>query len=377
MDTLQESKASVEAEKISNQGSKIQRQNKISTVPPLTEKVPLRQYKDLVLSSVWIIIVFVIAGAGIAFLVSKNMIPAFQATTTIMVTKGNPGQALTYDAVMAGQNQARTYAQMVTSESVLEQVSQQLGNNIRPSRLKSAVSATPILDTQLIEISVEDADPEVAVKIADKLVLALSSQIKQSQLEMASEQDKTLNLQLQETNQKISELEDTIRKQSLQNYNKRIGTINAAIDSLKKQIAGIDEEMAPLQVKTRLTAAERSQLSDMQTRKEQTSGLLAQYQDELVSLTVRGPTYDSQDPESSQNFALLDQYQRAYLNLMENYSNLTLNRLQNSVSVVQVDRPVVPESPVRPNYKVNLLLGTIMGLFLAALFIFIWKWNAN
>ena len=168
--------------------------NLVSTSP--TDKVPLLYYKDVFLSSIWILVTFVLVGVGIAYLTSILMRPTYKVTTTIMVAKSNLEQSSNYDTIMIGEKMARTYAEMITSEGVLEQVSLELGSNISPAQLKKSIIAMPILNTQIIEISVEESDPTLAVKIADKLTTVLSFHIKQTQLEVASSQDSMLDAQL-------------------------------------------------------------------------------------------------------------------------------------------------------------------------------------
>lgn len=373
MDKLPGTSASAEKNK-SNGGSKLPQMYEMqSTSAVQTDKVPLRYYTDLILSAKWIISVFVVASVGIALLVSVLTAPIYLAGTTIMVSKANLQQSPNYDTILISEDLARTYAEMITNENVLEEVRSNLNSNISSGELAEAITVNHVVDTQFIEIGVEYPDPELAVKIANGLVEVFSSQVEKAQLESATYQDDGITAQLEETQNEITHLQGSIKERSVQLHNQRLDGINLAITDLQSQIEKINEEMAPLVAKNVPTASERLELSKKETRKAELSALLLQYQDELVSLTVQGPTFDLQDFVSSQDYALLQQYQGTYRGLMDIHQNLEIARTQNMVTVTQVDQPSLPDRPVRPNLMVNLLLGAVAGLLLSTIYIFIVK----
>jgi capsular polysaccharide biosynthesis protein len=339
------------------------------------DKVPLRFYKDLLLSSIWIISAFVAGGVGIAFLISIRVTPTYLTTTTIMVSKASLEQTSDYDIVMIGVNLARNYADMITSGDVLDQVRPLLDSDISSGELRESITANHIANTQLIEISVMYSDPELTVEIADSLVNVFSSQIEKTQLEAAASQDNEVKIQLQDMENEIARLQEKLKEQSLQLYNQRLDSINATLKDLRNQIEQINQEMAPLQTKYALTESERVELLNKETHKGELSALQSRYQNELVTLTMQGPTFDSTDLLSSQDYALLDRNQRTYLSLLQNYQNMKVTRIPNMVKVIQVDRPILPERPIRPKLMVNLMLGFVAGSLLSAIYIFIIKLN--
>jgi capsular polysaccharide biosynthesis protein len=338
-----------------------------------TGRVPLQYYIDVAWSSKWIISAFVIACVGAAFLASKLISPTYLVNTTVIVSKANLQQSPYYDTILIAENLAFTYAKVITNGSLLDQVSSRLNSRVSTEELRRAITADPISNTQLIEISVEYPDPKLAVQIADNLVEVLSSEVKRTQLESATNQDGEIDAQLQKIESEIARLQEKIKAQSLQLHKQRLDTVNSTVGDLRSQIEQIDREMAPLLIKPKLTASEQFDLSDKETRKAGLSALVAQYQNELVALTVVGPTIDPQDFVASQDYALLDQYQRTYSSLRDIRQNSQVTRMQNMVMVTQVYEPVPPESPVRPNLKLNLMFGFVAGLLLATIYIFITK----
>jgi capsular polysaccharide biosynthesis protein len=347
------------------------KQENISGNP--NSKIPIHYYAEIIKSSLWVIAILAALCIGIAYLISKRITPMYQVSTTIYVSKTNFEQSSDYDTVLILQNFTENYAHVITSESILNQVRTSFNIDISTEELRKAIDVSYIDGTQIIEIHVEHTNPELAVNIANKLVAVFSSSIEEVQLESIVYQEDDLKSQLNDIETEINQLNKKIYEHSLQLYNQRLDKIKASISDIKKQIEQTNQELAPLQTKLTLTESQQLEFSNIQTRREELYSLLYQYQDELVSLTVQGPTLDSQDIESRQNSALLDQNQHIYLNLLQKYQTSKASNIQNSVTVTQVDQPFPPKKPVRPNLTVNLVLGCALGLILATLYIYFMK----
>ena len=337
------------------------------------DKVPLRYYTDLIISSIWEIVIFVVLCVGVAYLLSSRIQPTYLVTTTIMVRKANIDSGRDYETFLINRDMARTYAEMITSVDILNLVRKRVDLNVSLGQLSEAIISNPISATQLIEISVEYSDPEIAVQIVNSLVEVFSSQIETAQLDSTTDQDNMLEAQLQNAEHEINLLQEKIEERSLQIHKQRLETINRNLVDIVSQIEKLNEEMAPFQVKTSLRAPERVEFSNLETHKKELSSLLLQYQEDLVSTSVQGAVIEAQDFESKQDLVFLDQYQRIYFSLLQNYQNLNLTRIQNKTIVIQVDQPVLPTKPIRPILLVNLVLGFAVGLILATIYIYFEK----
>ena len=342
----------------------------MSTKPDVeSDKVTLRHYIHLILSlSWWIIPMFVAIGVVTAYLITKQITPIYQVSTTIMVNKINFLQTSNYDSVFVSENLARTYAEMITSENILGEVAQQLGINISSEELGN-ITATSIINTQLIEINVEHSDPVLAAKIANTVVGIFSKQIDQVQLDSAADQDKVLEAQIHETEDLIAKLQEEIKTQSVDGYEQQLESINNFIKDLRNQIDLVNQEIAPLKYKFSLSLPEQLELAKLQARKDELSSLLLLYQEQFVLLTANGPKLESKYPESEQTFAALDQNRTTYNSQVKKYCILKTTRVQDKVAVIQVDKAVVPDRPIRPNLLINLAVGFVAGLLLAVVYI--------
>ncbi|HEM5226479.1 TPA: capsular biosynthesis protein CpsC [Streptococcus suis] len=127
----------------------------------------------LLLKTIWrkkfLIILTALFGAGIAFVYSSFLVtPQFDSTTRIYVVSQNveAGVGLTSQELQAGTYLVKDYKEIILSQDVLTQVATEL--NLKES-LKEKISVSIPVDTRIVSISVRDADPNEAARIANSL----------------------------------------------------------------------------------------------------------------------------------------------------------------------------------------------------------------
>ncbi|HFI0102616.1 TPA: Wzz/FepE/Etk N-terminal domain-containing protein [Streptococcus suis] len=127
----------------------------------------------LLLKTIWrkkfLIIITALFGAGIAFVYSSFLVtPQFDSTTRIYVVSQNveAGAGLTNQELQAGTYLVKDYKEIILSQDVLTQVATELNLN---ENLKEKVSVSIPVDTRIVSISVRDADPNEAARIANSL----------------------------------------------------------------------------------------------------------------------------------------------------------------------------------------------------------------
>ncbi|PPG35696.1 chromosome partitioning protein [Pseudoclavibacter sp. RFBG4] len=108
----------------------------------------------------------VAAGAG----VSLVMTPTYSATAELYVSvrssDGTEAQALNQGTTFARQA-VQSYTTVVNKEIVTSRVVEELGLDLTPAQLASKITASNALNTVVIEISVEDEDPQLAATLAN------------------------------------------------------------------------------------------------------------------------------------------------------------------------------------------------------------------
>ncbi|HEL1617695.1 TPA: capsular biosynthesis protein CpsC [Streptococcus suis] len=125
------------------------------------------------LKTIWrkkfFILVTAALGAGLAFVYSSFLVtPQYDSTTRIYVVSQNveAGAGLTNQDLQAGSYLVKDYKEIILSQDVLTQVATELNLN---ENLKEKVSVSIPVDTRIVSISVRDADPNEAARIANSL----------------------------------------------------------------------------------------------------------------------------------------------------------------------------------------------------------------
>ncbi|WP_029175966.1 YveK family protein [Streptococcus suis] len=127
----------------------------------------------LLLKTIWrkkfLIILTALFGAGIAFVYSSFLVtPQYDSTTRIYVVgqHAEAGAGLTNQDLQAGSYLVKDYQEIILSQDVLTQVATELNLN---GNLKEKVTVSIPVDTRIVSISVRDADPNEAARIANSL----------------------------------------------------------------------------------------------------------------------------------------------------------------------------------------------------------------
>ncbi|HEM5955394.1 TPA: capsular biosynthesis protein CpsC [Streptococcus suis] len=125
------------------------------------------------LKTIWrkkfLVLLTAVLTAGLAFVYSSFLVtPQYDSTTRIYVVSQNveAGAGLTNQELQAGTYLAKDYREIILSQDVLTQVATEL--NLKES-LKEKISVSIPVDTRIVSISVRDADPNEAARIANSL----------------------------------------------------------------------------------------------------------------------------------------------------------------------------------------------------------------
>ncbi|MFM0772727.1 Wzz/FepE/Etk N-terminal domain-containing protein [Streptococcus suis] len=117
----------------------------------------------------FLIILTSFLGAGIAFVYSSFLVtPQFDSTTRIYVVSQNveAGAGLTNQELQAGTYLVKDYKEIILSQDVLSRVKTELGLT---EDISNKISVSIPVDTRIVSISVRDADPNEAARIANSL----------------------------------------------------------------------------------------------------------------------------------------------------------------------------------------------------------------
>lgn len=135
------------------------------------EVIDLRDIWRIIKKGKWILIslplIAMITSAIISFFV---LVPRYEASTTLMVGKtyaGPDAMMLQYNDILTANQLVKTYSQIAKSRTVVEKVLEEEQLEMTPDQLSANVDVKPVKDTQLIQITVQDVDPERATRLAN------------------------------------------------------------------------------------------------------------------------------------------------------------------------------------------------------------------
>jgi len=213
-----------------------------------TESIDLVKYLVLLWHWAWVIVlVILITGSG-AYFISKLIHPVYEAKTTILVDMASSSASSDYGFVLLNSQVTQTYSQMITKSPVLSEVASRLGlAKVDPK----TITAKPVANTQLINISAESTDPKLAADIANNLVFVFAEQVQSLQSERYSASEMSLQAQMTDIENKIKGANDQLTTT----------TDLAEKDRLETMIANYSQTYAGL-----LQSYEEVRLAEAQTR---------------------------------------------------------------------------------------------------------------
>lgn len=150
----------------------------------MEEEIELRQYWEM-LKKRWIIvlvlpIIAALTSGIISFFIIK---PVYQASTTLIVGKkaAEEGQAavqmLDNSVLLANQQLAKTYAAIAQSRTVEQSVIDDLELSMTVAELDKLITINPVKTTEILEIQVENTNPELAADIANSMADEFSAAV--------------------------------------------------------------------------------------------------------------------------------------------------------------------------------------------------------
>ncbi len=316
----------------------------------------LKEYFRIIKHWVWLLILGLVLGGAGGYFASGYQTPVYQASTRVMVMRPSQESASDY-TYLSAQQLTQTYVQLMTTQPVLDAASAELGYEVELEQ----ISIQQIRDTQVIQLTVEDENPEHVAQIANALVAKLIEQNDTFQAGRFNSAEASLRDQVQQMETQISGLQTIISQISSQNLKDQISQLEAQITPLQQEILTLEQEIAALP--TYITQ-NKIVIAEKQARIDQIKPLLTLYQEIYSNLIVLGEPIQngSDDPQLVQLQSTLGLYQQIYINLLNSLETIRLARLQNTPNIVQIEPASVPDLPIRPRTMMNTILASVVGL---------------
>ena len=147
----------------------------------MEETIDLREYFAIIKKRFWIIALLAIISALISGVISFFMLnPVYEAKSTLIVNadKQAETQIVTGDQITVTQKLAVTYGEIIKSRIVLDDVIKNLKLETTYESLSGQITVSPVNDTQIISISVQDTNPQKARDIANEIPKVFAKEAK-------------------------------------------------------------------------------------------------------------------------------------------------------------------------------------------------------
>ncbi len=144
-------------------------------------EIDLKEYMSIIWNKKWLILGVTLLAIIISAIISFFVLdPTYETSTKILVGRSNVSQnAINYEDIMLSQSLVNTYGEIIKSETVLNEVIANLKLNISTGALKKRIKVNPVAETEIIEIKVNDTDPNLATNIANELAKVSMKNVKE------------------------------------------------------------------------------------------------------------------------------------------------------------------------------------------------------
>jgi capsular exopolysaccharide synthesis family protein len=199
----------------------------------------LRQIAATLWKWAWLIILATAVAGVSSWLAVRGQPATYRTSTTLMIGRAIEQVSPDYSEFYTSQQLAQTYSDLIKREPILKAAAAALGFEGQWRSLRGQVSATLVAGTQLMEISVTDADPQRAKLIADEITRQLMLTVEESRpqdtyRQFIEEQMATLPPKIKGAQEDIRQLEVELGQSSSA---RQMQDLQSRIDALEKQIS--------------------------------------------------------------------------------------------------------------------------------------------
>lgn len=145
----------------------------------MMEEIDLKELFDFIKNKLGLIIIITAAVSILGCIYGLFIqTPMYQSYTTVVLSGSESSNtSITTNDVTLNKNLVDTYAEIVRSRRILDQVIEKLDLDISYEDLSTRVSVSALNNTEIIKITVDNENPETAMEIANEAAEVFSSEI--------------------------------------------------------------------------------------------------------------------------------------------------------------------------------------------------------
>jgi succinoglycan biosynthesis transport protein ExoP len=174
------------------------------------------------------VVAMTLIGAVIAFFVSKSLTPIYEAKGDVLVVAG-PGQNAAGVVNLSAAEAASTAATLLTAPPLLQKVIDALNLGVSTDALARQVTASPQINTELVDVTVRDPSAQRAAQIANAIMNTYVSDVTQANAARIGQAGSALQAQIKDVETTLSQEEKTVA--TAQHANQDTTALRASVDA--------------------------------------------------------------------------------------------------------------------------------------------------
>ena len=143
-------------------------------------EINLRDIFKVLLKRLWIIALCAILVGGVVLMYTMNFVmPLYQASVTIYVNNNSSRDStyITSGDLAVALRLVYTYVNIIESDKVLERVIDETGLMLTASQIRGMLSAEPVDETEMFEITITSPNPQMSADIANAIASVAPAEI--------------------------------------------------------------------------------------------------------------------------------------------------------------------------------------------------------
>jgi capsular exopolysaccharide synthesis family protein len=130
----------------------------------------------------WLLLAGTLVSGVASYAISKNLTPIYSSSATLLINQTQVPGTIAYNDILTSERLTQTYKEIIEASPVLQEVVNRLSLPFGRDALAGMISVSVVPDTQLLKLSVENADPELASRIANTSATVFIEQNTQNRL---------------------------------------------------------------------------------------------------------------------------------------------------------------------------------------------------
>lgn len=147
----------------------------------MEETIDLKEYFYIIKKRAWIIALITVTAMIASGIISFFLLsPVYETKTTLIVNteQVNETNTITGDQLNVTQKLTLTYGEIIKSRTVIDEVIQALNLDMEYGEVSKMITVSPVKDTQIIAITVQDTNPQRAADIANTIPRVFTKEVK-------------------------------------------------------------------------------------------------------------------------------------------------------------------------------------------------------